>query len=240
MDFCPFGLILTGNGLIYKANISTASSKHPKILGLDITSQTNGTIQLSMHTFTKKLTDTFKIIDDPNRTILTPNRVDRKIIRGENVTKDDTFRSKVGSLMWLCMGIRYGLVYVTKELSRVLQEPTNTTIEILEQTLLYVSCTQNVYLQFNPPPTRAKPTDAKDIYVVDEYIYTDTVKHKDEHTTKQDYVHNGQQLMITCQTDSDLAGQIETRQSTSGYLIYINGALVHYHGRTEQQPNMWH
>jgi transposase InsO family protein len=47
-------------------------------LGLDITRQTNGTIQLSMHTFTKKLTDTFKIIDDPNRTILTPGRVDRK------------------------------------------------------------------------------------------------------------------------------------------------------------------
>jgi hypothetical protein len=41
--------------------------------------------------------------------------------------------------------------------------------------------------------------------------------------------------MIACQTDSDLAGQVETRQSTSGYLIYINnGALVHYHGRIEQ------
>jgi hypothetical protein len=52
--------------------------------------------------------------------------------------------------MWLCMGIRYDLVYVTKELSRVLQEPTATALEILEQTLLYVSRTQKAYLQFNP------------------------------------------------------------------------------------------
>jgi hypothetical protein len=217
--------------------------ENPKdFLGLDISRTKNGSIQLSMNTFTNKLTDTFKIPDDPNRTVLTPGRVDKKIIRGENVTKDATFRSKVGSLMWLCMGIRYDLVYVTKELSRVLQDPTHTALEILEQTLIYVSRTQHAYLNFNPstmrnftpPATRAKPSTEKDIYSVDEYIHTDTMQHNDEQPTPQTYIHPGQQLMITCQTDSDLAGQVETRQSTSGYLIYINGALVHYHGRTER------
>jgi hypothetical protein len=97
-------------------------------LGLDISRTKNGSIQLSMKTFTNKLTETFKIPNDPNRTVLTPGRVDKKIIRGENVSKDATFRSKVGSLMWLCMGIRYDLVYVTKELSRVLQDPTHTAL----------------------------------------------------------------------------------------------------------------
>jgi hypothetical protein len=144
--------------------------------------------------------------------------------------------------MWLCMGIRYDLVYVTKELSRVLQDPAQTALEILEQTLIYVSRTPHAYLNFNsatmrtftPPATSAKPSIEKDMYSVDEYIHTDTMQHNIEQPTPQTYIHQGQQLMITCQTDSDLAGQVETRQSTSGYLIYINGALVHYHGRTER------
>ncbi len=211
-------------------------------LGLDITRKKDGTIQLSMQTFTKKLVDTFHIKNDPSRTILTPGRVDRKIIRGEDIIKDETFRSKVGSLMWLCMGIRYDLVYTTKELSRVLQDPTKTALEILDQTLHYVAKTQKAYLEFNPttmrkftpPPTRAKPIETKDIYAVDEYIYADNMQQADEVIQQQDYVQHGQQLIITCQTDSDLAGQVETRQSTSGYLVFINGALVHYHGRTER------
>ena len=35
-------------------------------------------------------------------------------------------------------------------------------------------------------------------------------------------------------TDIDLAGQIESRQSTSGYLLFVNGVIVHFHGRTER------
>ena len=35
-------------------------------------------------------------------------------------------------------------------------------------------------------------------------------------------------------TDIDLAGQIETRQSTSGTMNYLNGVLVHWRGRTER------
>jgi hypothetical protein len=38
----------------------------------------------------------------------------------------------------------------------------------------------------------------------------------------------------TCYTDIDLAGQHETRQSTSGLTMYLNGALIHWHGRTER------
>jgi hypothetical protein len=35
-------------------------------------------------------------------------------------------------------------------------------------------------------------------------------------------------------TDIDLAGQVETRQSTSGTMNYLNGVLVHWRGRTER------
>ncbi len=36
-----------------------------------------------------------------------------------------------------------------------------------------------------------------------------------------------------CFTDIDLAGQVETRQSTSGLMIYLHGILVHWRARTE-------
>ncbi len=41
-------------------------------------------------------------------------------------------------------------------------------------------------------------------------------------------------MIQTCMTDIDLAGQNETRQSTSGTMNYLNGVLVHWRGRTER------
>ncbi len=130
-------------------------------LGLDVKHDVEkGTIQLSMSTFTKKLQENFKIPDSP--TILTPGRTDRKIIRGQDVEPDDTYRSKVGSLMWATMGIRYDIIYTVKELSRVLQEPTQIAHEILARTLTYVTQTHTANLTYDHtamiaytlPPTR--------------------------------------------------------------------------------------
>ncbi len=122
-------------------------------IGLDIHRETTtGTIRLSMNTFTKKLKETFKLLDSP--TILTPESrhssfslldspTDKKIIREQDPQSDPSYRSKVGSLMWTTMGIRYDITYTVKELSRVLQEPTKTAREILERTLHYVIQTQD-------------------------------------------------------------------------------------------------
>ncbi len=46
--------------------------------------------------------------------ILTPGRTDIKIIRGDNIEPNETYRSKVGSLNWLTIGLRMDLVYTTK------------------------------------------------------------------------------------------------------------------------------
>jgi hypothetical protein len=210
-------------------------------LGLDVTHDIDkGNIKLSMSTFTMKLKDTFKIPNSP--TILTPGRTDRTIIRDQDVQPDDTYRSKVGSLMWATMGIRYDIVYAVKELSRVLQEPTKIAQEILDRTLTYITQTHNAHLIFDHdtmtsytlPPTRKKPTQQADIYNVDDYNTTDPVPHHDDQDTIQEYTYKGPQCMVICYTDIDLAGQHETRQSTSGYLLFLNGALIHYHGRTER------
>jgi hypothetical protein len=41
-------------------------------------------------------------------------------------------------------------------------------------------------------------------------------------------------MNVVCQTDIDLAGQLETRQSTSSLMIRIQGAVVHWRAHTER------
>ncbi len=73
--------------------------------------------------------------------ILTPGRTDKKIIRGNNPETNNAYRSQVGTLNWLCMGVRFDIVYTTKELSRVLCEPTQIANDIVKRAISYVTRT---------------------------------------------------------------------------------------------------
>ena len=141
------------------------------------------------------------------------------------------------------MGIRFDLVYVTKELSRVLAEPTRIANELVDRAIEYTIKTKNAHLLFShehmtgyqPPPTRKKPTDnAKEKYEVNDYNMQDGIQQADDKDRKREYVYKGEQLTLTCQTDIDLAGQVETRQSTSSLVVYLNGVVVHYRAATER------
>ena len=178
-----------------------------------------------------------------NGPILTPGRTDKKIVKGVDIEPNDKYRSKVGILNWLTMGIRMDLVYITKELSRVLAEPTKIANELVERAIEYTVKSKHAHLTFShkkmtgfiPPPTRKKPSDnQKEIYEVNNYNQDNGIQHTDEKELQQDYIYKGEQITVTCQTDIDLAGQVESRQSTSGYVIYLNGALVHYRAATER------
>ena len=223
-----------------KQHFDVKFSKPKDFIGLDIDHKEDGTITLSMHTFTTKMKETFNITNAAP--ILTPGRTDKKIIRGLDPEPDANCRSKVGSLMWTTMGTRFDITYAVKELSRVLQEPTAIAGEILERTLDYVTQTKEAFLQYAPetmlnyqiPATRQIPHAQQDIYDTQEYIHQDDIPHHDDKPTLHKYIFQGPQIITTCYTDIDLAGQHETRQSTSGYLLYLNGALVHWHGRTER------
>jgi hypothetical protein len=144
------------------------------------------------------------------------------------------------------MCLRYDLTYTTiKELSQVLQQPTiKTADEILKRALRYAAQTKHAYLFFShdamqfymPPKTRRKPTDTDNsCYETQEYNVEDGIKQPD-HQQVQDYTYTGtgEHVTQTCMPDIDLAEQIETRQSTSGTMNYLNGVLVHWRGRTER------
>jgi hypothetical protein len=132
--------LITGQKETVK-NVEQQISKHFKckfnppqdFLGLDINTHIPGSTSISMTTFTAKMLKTFSVEPWPYP-IITPGRTDVKIIRGENLESNESYRSKVGSLNWLTMGLRMDLVFTTKELSRVLTEPTKEANQILART----------------------------------------------------------------------------------------------------------
>jgi hypothetical protein len=104
---------------------------------MDIEHKALGQITLSMSTFTEKLQQAFDLRDNVWNGLQTPSRTDKKIVRGQDPEKNEQYRSNVGAMNWLTMCLRYGLAYTTKELSRVLQEPTKTANEILRRAINY-------------------------------------------------------------------------------------------------------
>ncbi len=140
---------------------------------------------------------------------------DVNIIRGVNPEPNETYRSKVGSINWLVMALRYDLSYTVKGLSRVLTEPTREANTILERCLQYIRQTPHAQLTYNreemmkwkPLPTRKKPTDVKKTYDdVVNYNIQDTIEQPDEISSPQSYCHPRPQLIFSCQTDIDLGG----------------------------------
>jgi hypothetical protein len=216
--------------------------KPKDFLGLDIEHPTLGEITLSMKSFTSKMATVLDLKDTYPGVILTPGRTDKKIVRDQDPETNEDYRSHVGTLNWLSMGIRFDVVYTNKELSRVLATPTKTANEIVRRALLYVHRTKNAHLSyshtkmlaFKLPPTRKKPTDIQDNYETLEYNIDDGITQEDSKSIQDTYKYKGPTMNIHCLTDIDLAGQIETRQSTSSLMIWVQGALVHWRATTEK------
>jgi hypothetical protein len=118
-------------------------------LGLDISHPQPGDITLSMKTFSTKMQEVLNIKDTYPGEIITPGRTDKKVVRGQEPEPNTEYRSHVGSLNWLTMGLRYDLAFVTKELSRVLDKPTHTANEIVSRALVYAVRTADAYLRFS-------------------------------------------------------------------------------------------
>jgi hypothetical protein len=84
------------------------------------------------------------------------------------------------------MGIRFDVVYTTKELSRVLATHAKTANEIVRRALLYIARTKDAHLSyshakmiaFKLPHTRKEPTDVKIIIKRQNTILTTALHRK--------------------------------------------------------------
>ncbi len=89
-------------------------------------------------------------------------------------------------------------------------------------------------LNYKPPKTRRMPTDTEEATYDTEYNLQDGIPQVDDQHPEQEYRYTKSHVTQVCFKDIDLAGQVETRQSTSGLMIYLNGILVHWRARTER------
>ena len=62
----------------------------------------------------------------------------------------------------------------------------------------------------------------------------DPIPMPDDKPCSLTYIYNGKALGITVISCVDLGGVQETRQSTTGYMIYLGGALIHWRCSTEK------
>ncbi len=127
--------------------------------------------------------------------VLTSGRTDKKVNREDEHSLNDKYRSYVGTLNWLSMGLRYNIAFTTKELSRVLDKPTKIANEIVNRALIYSYRSRDAHLRFSsllmkgctPPKTRRKPNDGITAYVVEHYNTYDGITHVDDTTQQQGY-----------------------------------------------------
>ena len=218
-------------------------------LGLDFNyNREQGTFSISMKNFAKKFLEQCGYSKPHPYLTYTPGLTNMKVRRGDdvprNVQPDEKFRHKTGSFNWLVAGIRYDLNFSTKELSRVADSPTTDAETLMNRQLAYLSQTTDARLLYTrhamllhrPPRTRRKPTDIdEDVYSLASSSSIDAgIPQPDDVPIAQDYLYDGDAMVITVNTDADLGGLTDTRQSTSGLIARIDGAIVHHAAKTEK------
>jgi hypothetical protein len=114
----------------------------------------------------------------------------------EDVT---TYRSIVGSLNYLAVNTRPDLSFVVSVLSRFMQSPTEDHLKVAKHALRYLRGTKDYGLVYNPC-------------------------HIERFTTPAFEYAERQPLMLYA--DADFAGEIETRTSTTGYILFFAGCPV--------------
>ena len=117
------------------------------------------------------------------------------------------YRQSVGQLLWLRL-VRPDLQHAARDLSKHLVAPTQLDLQQLKHCLRYVKGTQHYQLLLQPqlPAGFHLP------------------------------LRSGQRipLLIECFSDSDWAGDVDTRQSTSGSLVTILKNNMHSSSKTQQ------
>jgi hypothetical protein len=84
-------------------------------LGLDITHPKPGEITLSMTSFTTKMAQVLDLQDTYPGILLTPGRTDKKIVKDQEPETNKDYRSHVGTLNWLSMGVWFDVIRLHNE-----------------------------------------------------------------------------------------------------------------------------
>lgn len=134
----------------------------------------------------------FKTPGTPGEGVIRPGEDDTKI----SEELQATYRSGVGSLLYLMKHSRPDISNAVRELSKVMDGATPAHLKLMYRAIKYAYDTRQVSLSLSP---------------------------KYEGTWK-----------ISGKSDSDYAGDKNTRQSVSGYVVYLNGALIAWKSKSQK------
>ena len=178
-----------------------------KFLGHRLVKHHDNSISISLQQdYYLNMLKPYNLHHDNVRPVTTTCAEPPRILPQDHLSPEDhrQYRQTVGQLIWASL-IRPDLQYPAKTLTRHLQAPSSFDLKNLKHTLRYIKGTQHLRL----------------------------VLGKDLHRYTGQPLDQLHPLDIKCFTDSDWAGDQESRKSTSGFVISIFNTPLSFSSKTQ-------
>ena len=178
-----------------------------KFLGHRLVKHHDGSISISLQQdYYLNMLKPFNLHHDNVRPVTTTCAEPPRILPQDHLSPEDhrQYRQSIGQLIWASL-IRPDLQYPAKTLTRHLQAPSSFDLKNLKHTLRYIKGSQHLRL----------------------------VLGKDLHRHAGQPLDQLHPLDIKCFTDSDWAGDQESRKSTSGFIISILNTPLAFSSKTQ-------
>jgi len=194
-----------------------------------------GTLHLSQEAAIEKLAKRFDLVKENCEKPTTPMDSNLKLVKTppEQVILSEEFdyMSAVGGLLYISMTTRPDISYATSVLSRFMACPGVDHVRAAKRVIQYLYRTKTHGLLFSRQKLMNSvgaphASDTPELYVHTRKN-TSIVMNEDEYEQEQ---------LLRCYCDADLAGDVETRRSTSGFCIMLFGAVIHW--VTKLQPTV--
>ena len=190
-----------------------------------------GELHLSQPLAIENMAKKFGLTDREGRKPHIPMKPDLKLVKaeGDDIIPESVFpyQSMVGGLLYLSLTARPDVAQSVSVLSRFMSCPGEEHCEAAKQIVKYLYGTKDYGITYtrngNSAPHLEKEIDAP---LIQTYV------HSRKNAAAIEDPTGDSQLMGTY-ADADLAGDVGTRKSTSGYCIVMNGGLVQWSSKLQ-------
>lgn len=201
------------------------------ILNMNVTRNwEEGTLQLTQEAAIEKLAKKFDLTKEHDAKPYVPMDPNLKLSKTpvEEVVPASEFdyMSAVGGLLYISMTTRPDISYATSVLSRYMSCPGVEHVKAAKRVIQYLYRTKThglIYSRKKLPHSVGAPHLSE---VPELYVHT-----RKSDVAQADQYEDDQLLRSYC--DADLAGDTETRRSTSGFCVILYGAVVHWSSKLQ-------
>ena len=190
-----------------------------------------GTLHLSQPLAIEQMAEKFGLTGQKGKKPHIPMKPDLKLVKaeGDQIVPESVFpyQSMVGGLLYLSLTARPDVAQSVSVLSRFMSCPGKEHCDAAAQIVRYLYGTKEYGITYRRDGKSAPHLD-KD----DKMPPIQTYVHSRKNAVAIEDPTGDSQLMGTY-ADADLAGDVGTRKSTSGYCIVMNGGLVQWSSKLQ-------